>query len=215
MLKTSMDVLGFSSGSKDKGRIKVVRNLVIDNYPKFRYHNADHGIDVWEVFRNYALILRIPYQDRIAGELAALLHDYVFVQGRKDNEEKSSLFAKKYLPSLGFNQYIVSLAANSILPTKMPQKPLNLLEKLLCDADLDNLGRNDFFEKNEALRQELGVEDRQSWYKQSYEFLRNHQYHTALAKELRDEGKKRNIAKLQAILGSKFEDDTLIIGGRE
>ena len=37
----------------------------------------------------------------------------------------------------------------------MPQTPKNHLEEIMCDSDLDYLGRQDFYPIAETLRQEL------------------------------------------------------------
>ena len=41
------------------------------------------------------------------------------------------------------------------MATKMPQRPKNLLQQIICDADLDYLGRNDFFILSEKLHKEF------------------------------------------------------------
>jgi hypothetical protein len=39
--------------------------------------------------------------------------------------------------------------------TEIPHKPLNHLQEIICDADLDYLGRNDFQEIADNLKAEL------------------------------------------------------------
>ncbi|MCK9612757.1 MAG: hypothetical protein PHR81_00260 [Bacteroidales bacterium] len=43
------------------------------------------------------------------------------------------------------------------MATKIPTKLKNKLEKLLCDADLDYLGREDYMEISNRLRREWDV----------------------------------------------------------
>ena len=45
---------------------------------------------------------------------------------------------------LGTTHLGYDLFSQLILATKVPQKPKNKLEKIICDADLDYLGREDF-----------------------------------------------------------------------
>ncbi len=74
------------------------------------------------------------------------------------------------------------------------------MEYIICDADIDKLGRKDFFERSNDLRKELmnyGVKmtDKQ-WYTHQIELLKNHKYYTKSAQETRDEEKRRNLEEL-------------------
>jgi hypothetical protein len=84
--------------------------------------------------------------------------------------------------------------------TKLPQSPHTLSEAILADADLDSLGRIDFFIRSEELRREHtaygSVAARDEWYEQQHRFLCEHRFHTAAAHALRDAQKLRNIALL-------------------
>ena len=83
----------------------------------------------------------------------------------------------------------------------MPQHPQGLLQELLCDADLDSLGREDFLETSHNLRRELEAHGAsmplKEWYRRQLDFLSTHRYFTAAARSLRDAGKQRNITELQ------------------
>ena len=95
-----------------------------------------------------------------------------------------------------------------IMATRLPQSPRTLLEEIIADADLDVLGRSDFFSRNEALRQELanrGQEiGRKQWAEGQLAFLISHAYFTPAAKMLRDEMKQRHIAELRKMLDGLF-----------
>ena len=87
----------------------------------------------------------------------------------------------------------------------MPQKPKTKLEKIMCDADLDNFGRKDFFIQTELVKRELvkkGVKISQKrWYEQTVKLLENHKYFTKASKKLRNKRKEKNIHKIKNILG--------------
>ena len=89
---------------------------------------------------------------------------------------------------------------SAIKATKMPQRPKNKLEEILCDADLSHLGSQDFFEVSASLRREwhaLGEEELsdEEWIKQNLDFLRQHEYFTAYGKETFSERKAKNLKK--------------------
>jgi len=176
--------------------IYVVRNLM----PKLPYHNFNHAIDVYSAVNTLALLDGVNNEDRFLLKTSALLHDIIIVPGLKDNEERSAEFARQYLPKIGYSPEQVQKVKQLILATKLPQKPQDYLERLLCDADLDNLGREDFFELGEKVRLELGLPKGIKWYQQQLEFLRGHEYHTEIARKLRNSGKATNIRKLERML---------------
>jgi hypothetical protein len=75
--------------------------------------------------------------------------------------------------------------------------PSDICEQILCDADLDYLGRADYFDLAGKLRMEwqlLGLAsftDRE-WYEFQLDFLRKHVYHSPAARLLRETGKEKN-----------------------
>jgi predicted metal-dependent HD superfamily phosphohydrolase len=42
-----------------------------------------------------------------------------------------------------------------ILATEMPQKPVGLLQEIICDADLFHLGTEDFSDRSKLVRKEI------------------------------------------------------------
>ncbi len=182
-------------------KIETLMYTAQDLMPKCPYHNFSHAIDVYSAVNRLALLDNVSYKDRFLLKTAALLHDIVFVSRAKNNEKRSAEFASQYLPKIGYSVQEVQKAGQLILATKMPQKPNDYLERLLCDADLDNLGRPDFFELGKKVRMELCLPDNEEWYQQQLGFLRNHEYHTDVARKLRDSGKQLNIQKLEKMLG--------------
>ncbi len=82
--------------------------------------------------------------------------------------------------------------------------PKTLLEELICDADLDSLGREDFFVVGHNYRRELLARGEsftlREWYELQERFLSTHQYHTDVARALRDEQKKKNLQEVRLLL---------------
>jgi hypothetical protein len=78
------------------------------------------------------------------------------------------------------------------------------LEEIIADADLDVLGREDFFTWNHALRLELeafgATSGDEEWYRRQLQFIKDHEYFTASAHKLRDAQKQANAAKLVSLL---------------
>lgn len=181
-------------------KIEFVKGIARALTPKLPYHNFRHAIDVYSAANTLAILGKAGYKDRFLLKTAALLHDIIVVPGLKDNENRSTEFARQYLPKIGYSAEQAEKVGRLILATKMPQNPNGFLEELLCDADLDNLGRPDFFKLGEKVRIEFGLPKDKKWYQQQLQFLKGHHYHTEPAKILRNSGKQLNIQKLEKML---------------
>ncbi len=169
---------------------------------KLPYHNFNHALDVYTAVQTLGTMENVSKEEMFILENGALLHDIIMIPARVDNEEKSAEFAQRYLPILKYPQKYIEKVSKLILATKMPTKPNTLLEKIICDADTDNLGREDFFYKGEQVREELGVTDMKKWYENQIKFLEGHRYYTESAKTLRDATKQKNIEKIYDILSN-------------
>lgn len=181
-------------------KIRQVYVLTKKYLPHNPYHNLNHAKSVFYAVNKLSKLEGISTNDRFILVTTALLHDIIFEIGAKDNEEKSAEFAKKYLSKLGYLDQQIQKIYNLILTTKMPTNPKNKLEKIICDADLDNVGRKDFFERGEELRQEFGVNDDKKWCEVQLNFLKNHFYYTTAARKLRNSGLKKNMNEVKKIL---------------
>lgn len=152
--------------------------------------------------------LLIAEHEQIAAEeskllrLAALYHDAGFIHSPKNHEEKGAVMARESLPQFGLSDEQVTVIANMILATRIPQSPTNILDKILCDADLDYLGREDFYEIGGRLLEELKaqgvVETEREWNLVQKTFLESHRYHTRFSKENRESKKHQHIQEIIA-----------------
>ncbi|MBP6812847.1 MAG: phosphohydrolase, partial [Saprospiraceae bacterium] len=79
-------------------------------------------------------------------------------------------------------------------------------EEILCDADLDYLGRDDFFAIGETLFEELQayslINDEQSWNRLQVSFLSSHRFHTSTNKTLREPVKRRYLDDLKDLVAT-------------
>jgi hypothetical protein len=89
----------------------------------------------------------------------------------------------------------------------MPQNPESLLEKIICDADLDTLGRDDFYETSKALRNELSeqgvVFNEKEWLEFEVNFIKGHEYFTETARNLREAKKQEHLKELSEAAKTK------------
>jgi uncharacterized protein len=149
---------------------------------------------------------QIAARESVGGEalmlmrVAVYFHDVGFVQQRMNHEYVSADIAARILPHFGFGRAHIQLITGMIAATKLPQTPKTHLEEIVADADLDVLGREDFLARNLALRDELaavGVSTIDTaWYGSQVQFMQQHRYFTAAAREMREAQKQQNIADL-------------------
>ena len=84
-----------------------------------------------------------------------------------------------------------------IMATKIPQQAHDRLSEVLCDADLDYLGREDFFLVGERLYQEMkahgGLSNRREWNLLQEEFISKHSFFTETSRALREPKKQEHL----------------------
>lgn len=161
------------------------------------YHSLGHIKDVYGAAENLATLEKIKEEDRSLLLTAVLFHDSGFLVSQKEHERLSCELAKKHLPDFDYTPEEIEQICGMIMATQIPQTPHNKLEQIICDADLDYLGRDDFFDIGDKLFDELvmyGIIDNEhEWNKLQVRFLEKHHYFTASAKRLRKEKKADNL----------------------
>ncbi len=166
------------------------------------YHGTHHTIDVVNAAVEIAALERITDAESL--ELlrtAALYHDSGFMSAYQGHEEAGCALAREVLPGFGYNQVQIETICGMIMATKIPQSPKNALEMVLCDADLDYLGRPDFEAIAATLFEELKVrdmvEDIPAWDAVQVRFLEAHRYWTASQQARRDAAMQRHLQQLK------------------
>lgn len=148
---------------------------------------------------------------------SALYHDIGFIETYNGHEDVSIRIAAETLPQFGYNEQHIERIQQVIRATEMPQNPDSHLARLLADADLDILGREDFLLRNNDLYLELDAREikftLEDWYRSQLRLLRAHRYFTHAAQSLRQSGKQRNIKKMEELLASLTALDGFGAGG--
>lgn len=174
------------------------------------YHDIDHTLDVYKSVARLAQMERLDEYNINLLKAAALMHDFGITVKFEDHELVSAEMAQQYLPEFGFNDTEVKTIKEMILATRLPQAVHTLNDKILCDADLDYLGRNDFFIIGQKLRLEWELVGNKisllDWYKLQMAFLKSHHYFTQSAQVLRNERKNLNLADIQLLCNAKCSD---------
>ena len=189
----------------DDAVFESVKRLVCERLkelsPDLTYHNLDHTLDVT------CQSERIAREEGVTDEkllhllkVAALYHDTGFLRTYANHEIVSCAIFLEDADRFGFSEEDRELIKGLIMATRLPQMPATHLQKVICDADLDYLGRADFLKIGSALRDEFlthgVIKSEEEWNALQLRFLTHHQYHTVTSRESREALKKENIARL-------------------
>lgn len=170
--------------------------------PDFRtYHAMEHTLDVLDAAMRLADREGVEGEERQLLATAALFHDAGYIVQAEGHERGSCKLAKEHLPHYGYNEQQIVRICRLIMATGVPQGAQDTLSMILCDADLDYLGRDDFVIIGDRLYHEFRVEGvvegRWEWNVMQAKFLEEHRYYTASANKLRRAKKRENLAGVQ------------------
>ncbi len=202
MSKTPLPPMESAGPDWEGARAYMLGRLALELPADLHYHGLHHTQDdVLPAAERLAVRAGLDAEKTLLLKTAALYHDAGFLFRYADNEVLASALAEQTLPQFGYRPEQIQVIQALIEATHMPQYPVGMLQELLCDADLDSLGREDFLETSHSLRREIEAHGTfiplQEWYLRQLEFISTHRYFSAAARALRDAGKERNIAILQ------------------
>lgn len=176
----------------------ILEKLGTELPAKLSYHSIEHVKDVFAAAGMIGREEKITDQEMQLLLTAALFHDSGFLREPKDHEEESCRIARKFLPDFDYTSEEIDQICGMIMATKIPQSPKNHLEEILADADLDYLGRDDFFEIGDKLFQELSIfgflNSEDDWNRLQVRFIESHHYFTKTAIRLRQAKKETHLA---------------------
>lgn len=168
------------------------------------YHSPQHTRDV------VAAAMRIGASEGLSAaemallETAAYYHDSGFIYTYANHEERGCQVAREVLPGFGYIAEQIELVCETIMATKIPQSPKSHMAQVLCDADLDYLGSDQFYPVGGTLLLEfLGrgiIADEQAWNRMQIRFLESHSYFTETAIRERNPMKLNHLAQVREIV---------------
>ncbi|HIP36426.1 MAG TPA: hypothetical protein EYG85_06195 [Crocinitomix sp.] len=196
-----VDLHLYSSINYMKAERHIMHILETKLSPNLHYHSIRHTKDVTQAVERLALMEGITDEDLFLLKSAATYHDAGFVEKYDANEEIGMRMAREILPKYGYTQEQIDVIDGLIKSTEIPQSPKNLLQEIMCDADLDYLGRDDFHEIADLLRRELRehgkINSDKLWDEIQIKFLTQHTYFTKSAIKTRQSKKMKHLEELK------------------
>ncbi len=168
------------------------------------YHNVKHTVDVVTQVELIGWGEGISDEEILLLKTAALFHDAGHVIAYDDHEFHGTVLVKEYLPKFNYTKEEIDTICDLIMATKLPPTPKNRLEEIMCDSDLDYLGRSDMIPVSGNLFKELKKQNKidslNDWNKLQLKFISNHQYFTATARNLREVNKQKQIERIKNLI---------------
>lgn len=182
---------------------ELILDKLINELPQnLHYHTIDHTLDVYQSVSSIAKSEGIITNDIKLLQIAAIYHDAGYLIENQNHEAHSCDLARKYLPQFQYDEDDINAICSIIMATKMPQNPKTHLERIICDADLDYLGRSDFFILSKRLYKEMIafglITNWKEWIKIQEVFLNQHHYFTTTAVNQRQVEKEKNLKIIQS-----------------
>ena len=188
---------------EEKFILQYLKEELPDN---LTYHGIHHTLDVLDAALKIAASENLSEDEIKLLRIAILYHDAGFTAKYKDHEDKGCEMVRKNLPAYGYNHAEIETVCGMIAATKIPQTPHNLLEEIICDADLDYLGRNDFHKISNSLFEEMKIynhlHDEKEWNKIQKKFLEKHHYFTEFGKKNREHKKQQYLQEISQLVSS-------------
>jgi len=191
----------YSKLNYNKVKQFVINKLEKELPENLYYHGPHHTRDVVQAAERIGKSEGLDPEELMLVKMAALLHDAGFLNKYWSNEPEGVKIAKELLPAYGFTESQIDIIEGLILATSIPQKPTNHLEEIICDADLDYLGREDFEKISLTLQQELldygGIKNPEDWDPIQVKFLSAHKYFTKTNVDTREGKKQEHLALIK------------------
>ncbi|MGW8315905.1 MAG: adenylate/guanylate cyclase domain-containing protein [Bacteroidales bacterium] len=167
----------------------------------FHFHHSDHARKVYSQSLMLSRAQELEQEERLLVRTASIMLFTGLTRSYNNFENNSVEIAREILPHYHYSETQIDLICNLILSTKMPFHPDNLLEKIVIDARMEYLGRNDYTRNIESLYQELresGVKiNGQQFKHQQFELLHEFEFYTVAARRLREVTGPQQMTRLE------------------
>jgi len=186
-----------------------IQEIILDKLEKelpdyLYYHNVKHTVDVVTEVELIGWGEGCSDEEILLLKTAALFHDAGHTISYDNHEYHGTVLARNMLPGYNYSPEQIDRICSVIMATKLPPRPTDLLENIICDSDLDYLGRSDFIPVSNTLYEELKAQNKigslNDWNKIQVKFISGHQYFTETARSLREVNKQLQIERIQSLI---------------
>lgn len=199
-MKSKSQILGLV---KDYAIKVLTKNLPDD----MTYHSINHTLDVVNSAEEIAEEQHLSEEEKEVILIAAWFHDIGYTEGVESHEKNGARMAQEFLMKHNYPEKRIEEVAGCIMATQMPQKPKNIMEQVICDADMMHLADHNYFAKADLLHEEIEKTKvckipESEWLEMNQEFLDKHCFFTEYAKNNYESAVKENLKKVRDRLKS-------------
>jgi adenylate cyclase len=185
----------------------IIERLVNELPRNLYYHGTHHTFDVIKSIYNLAKSEHLKTEDFYLLLTAGYFHDAGYIYKYENNESLAVKMVREVLPEFEYTTQQIDIIEGIIMATSYDVEPQTLLEKIMCDADHDYLGRKDYHKIAVQLRKELSIYEKEyedkEWIIKQINYLENkHKFYTTTALLTREPVKKARLDYLKKSLES-------------
>ncbi|MCF6133375.1 Pycsar system effector family protein [Flavobacterium wongokense] len=168
----------------------------------FLYHNFKHTSSVVNAVKTIATAQSVTENEMELLLLAAWFHDAGYTCGCENHEAAGIEIAEKFLKEQNYEAAKIDQIMALINATRKDYIPVNLLEKIIHDADYYHFASKEYISVSDFLREELKMTMKMEfsdldWAKGNLNFLQNqHQFFSEYALFHWQPKKEKNIQKI-------------------
>jgi predicted metal-dependent HD superfamily phosphohydrolase len=178
---------------------------LFDKYstPNLLFHNLAHTKKVVERSQEIGAHYKLSEEDTLVIYIAAWFHDvgHLFSEMDKHEEKSVELMREYFLKEEDVNDKTLDAVAGCIMATRMQERPKNLVEEIVRDADTYHFGTKEFKETNKLIKKEFALRGysnlTEDWVNNTIDLLEKHTFFTTYCQVLLDERKRKNIEWLK------------------
>jgi hypothetical protein len=186
-----------------------VQELMLDRLERelpsyLYYHNVKHTVDVVTEVELIGWAEGLDDDGILLLKTAALFHDAGHTRSYDEHEYHGTQLVREILPDFGYSVQQIDKICDIIMATKLPPQPKDIYQEIICDADLDYLGRSDMIPVSNTLYKELSEQNKigtlNDWNKLQLKFISAHTYFTKTARSLREVNKQKQIERIRKLI---------------
>jgi len=167
----------------------------------YKYHNLEHTQMVAKATRLISLEMGLPKKEREILEIAAWFHDTGFTRVYMGHEQESNSIARAFLEEKDYPEKKIIQVEDCINATQKDYEPQTILQKILKDADFNNLNGKSYKQKAKALQHEWSLFLGENYTKKEFlegniVFWNAHKFYTEEGKALFGPAVAKNLKKL-------------------
>lgn len=184
---------------------RVYTSSLLEHCKDYPYHNPAHTRWVFDRATYLAMAEGVDGDDLEDLQLSCLFHDTGFTEQYQKNEHIGSQIARKWLMENNHPHDRIMKIENIIMATVLFSKPHTHLERIIQDADLDNIGtQSEFFYSQRLLEELRGVGQMETsdcaYWQFVYTLLTRYKFHTKTARKERHDQQTLDVEHLDKFL---------------